>query len=331
MEHRPRRLVRQGLYDPSFEHDACGVGFVANINGVRSHDIIQKGLKVLENLTHRGACGCDPLTGDGAGLIIQVPDAFLRKACAAIDIELPAAGEYGVGLVFMPRDVRERNYCEQQLAKIVREEGQRLLGWRSVPVDVSQCGKTAREIAPEIRQVFIGRGAKTPDTAALERKLFVIRKRIERLIRESSLNDREYFYIPSLSSRTLVYKGLLLPEQIPAFYLDLVDPEMVSALALVHQRFSTNTLPSWERAHPYRFLAHNGEINTVRGNENWMRARERLFASPVFGDDLEKLMPIIEESASDSGKFDNAFELLVRSGRSLPHAAMMMKIGRAHV
>ena len=206
-----RTLKRQGLYDPFFEHDACGVGFVANIDGTRSHAIVEQGLTVLRNLTHRGACGCDPETGDGAGILMQVPDAFLRKVCAAADIELPAAGEYGVGLVFLPRDVQERNRCEQAFAKIVREEGLKLLGWRTVPVDADKCGSLARRNLPEIRQIFVGRGARVPDQAALERKLYVVRKRVERQIRESNLNDREYFYVPSLSSRTLVYKGLLLP------------------------------------------------------------------------------------------------------------------------
>ena len=319
-----RTLKRQGLYDPFFEHDACGVGFVANIDGTRSHAIVEQGLTVLRNLTHRGACGCDPETGDGAGILMQVPDAFLRKVCAAADIELPAAGEYGVGLVFLPRDVQERNRCEQAFAKIVREEGLKLLGWRTVPVDADKCGSLARRNLPEIRQIFVGRGARVPDQAALERKLYVVRKRVERQIRESNLNDREYFYVPSLSSRTLVYKGLLLPEQIPAFYLDLVDPDFTSALALVHQRFSTNTLPSWDRAHPYRFIAHNGEINTLRGNINWMHARQHQFASPLFGDDIKKILPIIEPNGSDSAMFDNALELLTHTGRSLPQAVMMM-------
>src|SRR5262245_56903520 len=236
---RPRWLL-----DPRTERDACGVGFVVNVKGERSHAIIEKGLTVLQNLTHRGACGCDPLTGDGAGMLIQVPDAFLRKVCAAIDIALPPAGEYGVWLVFLPRDVRERYYCEREFEEIIRAEGQRLLGWRTVPIDDTKCGPLAHSNLPQIRQIFIGRGPATRDQAALERKLYVIRKRIERLVRESSLNDREFFYLPSLSSRTLVYKGLLLPEQIPAFYLDLVDPDMASALALVHPRFSTNTFPS---------------------------------------------------------------------------------------
>ncbi|MEO8605540.1 MAG: glutamate synthase subunit alpha, partial [bacterium] len=319
-----RTLRAQGLYDPRFEHDACGVGFVANITGVKSHEIIEKGLTVLRNLTHRGACGCDPETGDGAGILLQMPDAFLRKVCEAIDIALPPAGEYGAGLVFLPRDVQERNVCRKLFEKIVRDEGQTVLGWRTVPIDESKCGRLARQNLPEIRMLFIGRGARTADQATLERKLYVIRKRVEHAVQAADLNDGEYFYVPSLSSRTFVYKGLLLPEQIPAFYLDLVDPDLTSALALVHQRFSTNTLPSWDRAHPYRFIAHNGEINTVRGNLGWMRAREARFASPVFGADIAKILPIVDPNGSDSAMFDNALELLTHTGRSLPHAVMMM-------
>jgi glutamate synthase domain-containing protein 2/glutamate synthase domain-containing protein 1/glutamate synthase domain-containing protein 3 len=315
---------RQPLYDPWFEHDACGVGFVANIGGERSHAIIKKGLQVLQNLTHRGACGCDPLTGDGAGMLVQLPHEFFRKVCDRLDVALPAAGEYGAGLVFLPRDVRERDFCKQTFERIIREEGQSLLGWRRVPVAPAHCGDLARSGMPEISQVFIGRGRNVADAAALERKLFVIRKRVERTIRESKLNDKEQFYVPSLSARTITYKGLLLPEQIPAFYSDLTDPDFLSALALVHQRFSTNTFPSWDRAHPYRFLAHNGEINTLRGNINWMHARQSQFASPLFGDDVEKILPIIEPNGSDSAMFDNALELLLHTGRSLPHAVMMM-------
>jgi glutamate synthase domain-containing protein 2/glutamate synthase domain-containing protein 1/glutamate synthase domain-containing protein 3 len=322
---RVRRLPgKQGLYDPFFEHDACGVGFVANIKGVRTHDIIQKGLTVMQNLTHRGACGCDPLTGDGAGMLVQVPHEFLRKAGEKAGIDLPGAGEYGVGLVFLPTDVRERNFCQQAFEKIIREEKQKVLGWRNVPIDASQCGDAARDVMPEIRQIFIGRGGDVPDLEAFERKLFIIRKRVERDIREADLKDNEYFYVPSLSARTLVYKGLLLPEQIPAFYDDLNDPDFVSALALVHQRFSTNTFPSWDRAHPYRYVAHNGEINTLRGNINWMHARESQFASLSFGGDMSKILPVIEPNGSDSAMFDNGLELLLHTGRSLPHAVMMM-------
>ncbi|GBD26069.1 Ferredoxin-dependent glutamate synthase 1 [bacterium HR30] len=319
-----RRPKREGLYDPYFEHDACGVGFVVNVKGEKSHDIIVKGLKVLENLTHRGACGCDPLTGDGAGMLLQIPDEFFREECRDLRISLPAPGEYGVGMVFLPRDPAERNTCLGLFEKAVRENGQRLLGWRRVPVHPEHCGPLARQSMPEIRQIFIGKGADVGDQDALERKLYVIRKSVERAVREAGLRDSESFYVPSLSSRTIVYKGLLLPQQIPLFYSDLRDTRVKSALALVHQRFSTNTFPSWERAHPYRFLAHNGEINTLRGNENWMRAREKMFSSPLFGDDIHKLRPIIEEAGSDSAKFDNALELLVRTGRSLPHAIMMM-------
>jgi glutamate synthase domain-containing protein 2/glutamate synthase domain-containing protein 1/glutamate synthase domain-containing protein 3 len=306
------------------EHDACGVGFVVNMKGVKSHTIIEQGLQILANLTHRGACGCDPLTGDGAGILSQMPDAFLRKACATLDIILPPAGEYGVGMVFLPERVDERNECLEMFEKVVREEGQRLLGWRRVPVDATKCGSLARESMPEIRQIFIARGRTTPDTAALERKLYVIRKRVERLVRESGLRDSESFYVPSLSSRTINYKGLLLPYQIPQFYKDLTDPDFTSALALVHQRFSTNTFPSWDRAHPYRYVAHNGEINTLRGNVNWMHARESMFASPLFGEDMEKLFPIIAPAGSDSAGFDNALELLVHTGRPISHAVMMM-------
>jgi len=319
-----RRLIKQGLYDPRFEHDACGVGFVANIKGVRTHDIIQRGLQVLQNLAHRGACACDPLTGDGAGILMQVPHEFLTEACRPLRMTLPDPGEYGVGLVFFPQQVNERNVCKELFECIVRREGLRLLGWRTVPTDPSACGDLARTNMPEIRQIFIGCGKAVRSEEELERKLYVVRRSVERAVKDAGLRDAEAFYVPSLSTRTLVYKGLLLPEQIPQFYADLRDPSMTSALALVHQRFSTNTLPSWERAHPYRFLAHNGEINTLRGNENWMRAREKLFASSRFGDDIAKLLPIIDEAGSDSSKFDNALELLVRTGRSLPHAIMMM-------
>jgi glutamate synthase (NADPH/NADH) large chain len=315
---------RQGLYDPRFEHDACGVGFVADMKGRPSHRIIEHGLQILENLTHRGACGCDPLTGDGAGMLIQVPHEFLAGEAERLRIELPPPGLYGVGMVFLPPDVQELNVCLALFEKVIHEEGQRLLGWRKVPVDATAPGPLARGCMPVIRQVLIGAGRGAGDQATLERKLYVIRKRVEHAVRAADLRDSERFHVPSLSTRTLVYKGLLLPEQIPVFYPDLRDPRLRSALALVHQRFSTNTFPSWDRAHPYRFLAHNGEINTLRGNENWMRARERMFASPLFGDDIEKIRPIVDESTSDSGKFDNALELLVHTGRSLPHAVMMM-------
>jgi len=308
------------LLDLRTERDACGVGFVVNVKGERSHDIIEKGLTVLQNLTHRGACGCDPLTGDGAGILIQIPDAFLRRECASEKIPLPAPGKYGVGMVFLPREKDDQRACIAAIEKVIAEEDQRLLGWRHVPIDEGAPGPLARTILPAVRQVFIA-GEADPD--ALERKLYVIRKRVEHQIRNSGMEHSERFYIPSLSTRTICYKGLLLPEQIPAFYHDLSDGEFVSALALVHQRFSTNTFPSWDRAHPYRFIAHNGEINTLRGNVNWMHARQAMFKTPLF-DDVRKLFPIIDPTTSDSGQFDNALELLQRTGRSIAHAVMMM-------
>jgi len=316
-----RAASNRGLYDPFFEHDACGVGFVANIDGTRSHEIVQKGLTVLENLTHRGACGCDLETGDGAGMLIQVPDAFLRKVGAPLGIELPPAGKYGVGLIFAPRAEAQRRVCEELFEKYAEAEGLYFLGCRDVDVDVSQCGPLARSIAPRMRHVFV---SPKDDLGrdALERKLYVLRKQIERAIQADETVD-ELFYIASLSCRTLVYKGLLLPEQMPGYFKDLRDPDLVSSLALVHQRFSTNTLPSWDRAQPFRYLAHNGEINTLRGNINWMHAREPRFHTPLF-DDPSKMLPIIEPDGSDSAVFDNALELLEHTGRSLPHSMMMM-------
>jgi glutamate synthase (NADPH/NADH) large chain len=314
----------QGLYNPEHEHDACGVGFVVNIKGERSHEIVLKGLQVLDNLTHRGACGCDPLTGDGAGMLLQIPHTFFERETAKLGFELPPAGEYGVGMVFMPLDAHKREACEEIFEQMVREEGQRVLGWRKVPVDETQCGVIARQGLPAIGQIFIGKGPGIADEAALERKLYVIRKRVTNEGARIKLDEGELFYVCSLSSLTIVYKGQLISHQIPKFYPDLLDPSVVTALAMVHQRFSTNTFPSWDRAHPYRFLCHNGEINTLRGNINWMHAREKQFASPLFGDDIKKIQPITEANGSDSAMFDNCLELLVRTGRSLPHAIMMM-------
>jgi glutamate synthase domain-containing protein 2/glutamate synthase domain-containing protein 1/glutamate synthase domain-containing protein 3 len=319
---RRQRAEELGLYRPDTEHDACGVGFVANIDGRRSHDIVAKGLQILDNLTHRGACGSDPLTGDGAGILLQIPHGFFHKECRRLGFELPRPGLYGAGMVFLP--ARERAACIALFEAIVREEGYVVLGWRDVPIYAGACGPLARAAMPAIRQVFVSCADEDCDPATLERKLYVIRKRVERSVRESELRDKDSFYVTSLSSRTIIYKGLLLPDQIPHFYLDLRDPAVETALAVVHQRFSTNTFPSWERAHPYRFLAHNGEINTLRGNINWMKAREAIFASERFGPDLAKLFPIIAPGGSDSAMFDNALELLVHTGRSLPHAIMMM-------
>jgi glutamate synthase (NADPH/NADH) large chain len=311
---------RQGLYDPQFEHDACGVGFVCNIDGRPSHGIIQRGLQVLVNLTHRGASGADAETGDGAGILIQVPHAFLERECAGLGIRLPEPGEYGVGAVFLPEDAAKRARCEHVLEQVVGEERQHFLGWRDVPTHAEHIGETARKGLPRIRQMFVLRGAGL-DAAAFERKLFVIRKRAELQLSTEGVRG---FHVASLSCRTLVYKGLLLAYQVKKFYSDLADPAIESGLALVHQRYSTNTWPTWDRAHPYRYLAHNGEINTVRGNHNWMRAREAVIRSGVWGDDIHKIMPIVTAGGSDSAMLDNALEFLVLSGRDLAHAMMML-------
>ena len=313
----------QGLYNPANEHDACGIGFVASIPGHRSHDIIRKGIQVLLNLAHRGACGCDPETGDGAGVLIQIPHKFFARECEKLGFTLPKAGSYGVGMTFLPVEKHPRLQCEGILERIVREEGLTLLGWRDTPVYASAIGRVARASQPYIQQIFV-RCAPGMDEDAFERKLYVVRKRAENEIRESGVEDAEMFYIPSLSCRTIVYKGLLLASQITNFYRELADPDVVSALCLVHQRFSTNTFPSWQRAHPYRYVAHNGEINTLRGNVNWMQARQSLLESPLFGEDIKKLHPIITPDGSDSANFDNAVELLLQAGRSLPHVMAML-------
>ena len=313
----------QGLYDPRNEHDACGIGFVVNIKGQKSHEIVRKGIEVLINLTHRGACGCDPETGDGAGLTIQIPHQFFARECAAIGIELPAAGEYGVAMTFLPVEKRQRLLCEGILERIVQEEGLKVLGWRDTPIDGSAIGRVARASQPYIEQMFVGAPAGM-DEDALERKLYVIRKRAETEVAASDMDDRGDFYLPSFSARTIVYKGLLLAPQIAHFYKELSDPDVTSALCLVHQRFSTNTFPTWQLAHPFRYIAHNGEINTLRGNVNWMHARQKILASPLFGDDMEKLMPVIAPGGSDSAGFDNAVELLFQSGRPMPHVMAML-------
>src|SRR5271170_6186118 len=313
----------QGLYHPAQEHDACGIGFVANVLGHKSHEIITKGIKVLLNLTHRGACGCDPETGDGAGVLLQIPHEFFVRECSKLGFKLPEPGAYGVGMTFLPVEKHQRLQCEGILERIVREEGLAVIGWRDTPVFASAIGRVARGSQPYIQQIFIGRNSLT-DEDAFERKLYVVRKRAENEISASDIEDAATFHIPSLSCRTIVYKGLLLAPQITNFYRELSDPDVTSALCLVHQRFSTNTFPSWQRAHPYRYIAHNGEINTVRGNVNWMHARQSLLASPHFGDDLKKLFPIIEPEGSDSANFDNALELLLQAGRSLPHAMAML-------
>jgi glutamate synthase (NADPH/NADH) large chain len=317
------RPQKQGLYDPRNEHDACGVGFIAHIKGQKSHAIVRQGLRILENLTHRGAVGADPLAGDGAGILIQIPDAFLRAEAGALGFTLPAAGQYGVGMIFLPRDAETRAACEKLIEQTIAAEGQRVLGWRDVPTDNSCFGASVRAVEPVIRQVFVGRGVGVDDNT-FERKLFVIRKVIENAVRTSGWNDSGRFYIPSLSCRTLVYKGMLLAYQVDAYYPDLSDARLSSALALVHQRFSTNTFPSWDLAHPFRMIAHNGEINTLRGNINWMAARRHSMSSKLLGDDLKKLWPLIAEGQSDSACFDNALELLVAGGYPLAHAMMLL-------
>ncbi len=316
--------VAQGLYDPRNEHDACGLGFIANIKGKKSHAIVSQGLEILKNLTHRGAVGADKLQGDGAGILIQMPDAFLRKECGKLGITLPKQGEYGVGMVFLPKEPASRMACEQEIARAVKIEGQKLLGWRDVPVDNTVLGETTKAVEPIIRMVFIGRGSPEMDGAALERKLYIIRKSSGHAIQALKLRHGKEFYVPSMSTRTLVYKGMLLADQVGEYFIDLRNPGLTSALAMVHQRFSTNTFPTWDLAHPFRMVCHNGEINTLRGNLNWIRARQQAIASKVLGEDLNKLGPLIYDVQSDSASFDNCLELLTMGGYSLSHAMMLM-------
>ncbi len=319
-----RAASEQGLYAHS-EHDACGVGFVAHIKGLKSHRIVADGLKILENIDHRGAVGADPLMGDGAGLLIQIPDAFYRAEMSRLGIILPPPGEYGVGMIFLPKEAASRQACVHELERAVQAEGQVLLGWRDVPVNRDlPMSPAVRAREPVMRQVFIGRGHDILVPDALERKLYVIRKIASAKITGLGLTHSSEYYVPSMSCRTVIYKGLLLADQVGKYYLDLQDERVVSALALVHQRFSTNTFPSWPLAHPYRMVAHNGEINTVKGNFNWMRAREGVMTSPVLGADLKKLYPITMEGQSDTATFDNALELMVMAGYPLAHAVMMM-------
>jgi len=318
-------LQRHGLYDAGRERDACGLGFVAHIKGHKAHSIIQQGLKILENLDHRGAVGADKLMGDGAGILIQIPDEYYRTEMAALGVTLPAPGEYGVGMIFMPKEHASHLACVQEVERAIRREGQVLLGWRDVPVDKDMpMSPAVRAKEPVIRQVFIGRGPDIIVPDALERKLYVIRRSAARAIQALKLTHSSEYYVTSMSSRTIVFKGLLLADQVGRYYKDLAEPRATSAFALVHQRFSTNTFPEWQLAHPYRMVAHNGEINTVKGNFNWMRAREGVMKSPVLGDDLQKLYPITFEGQSDTATFDNALELLTTAGYPLAHAAMMM-------
>jgi glutamate synthase domain-containing protein 2/glutamate synthase domain-containing protein 1/glutamate synthase domain-containing protein 3 len=314
----------QGLYHPQNEHDACGVGFICNLHGKKSHDIIHHALEILIRLTHRGASGSDPLTGDGAGILLQIPHKFYQKKCAELGIALPAEKEYGTGLVFLPQDKKDREACIKLLEEAVTAEGQKLLGWRTLPTNNSSIGKTAKKSEPYVMQIFIGRGEGITDDRTFDRMLYLIRKSAENKIFHSGIKNKDDFYIPTLTCRIIIYKGLLLPEQMEAYYPDLLDPEFESALALVHQRFSTNTFPAWKLAQPFHVLCHNGEINTVRGNFNWMNARQGLFKSTMFGDNIERLFPIIQPGLSDSAQLDQAVELLYHTGRSLPHVMSML-------
>ncbi|HNX81147.1 MAG TPA: glutamate synthase large subunit [Candidatus Omnitrophota bacterium] len=325
-----RHLAHQyGLYDPRFEHDACGVGFVCNIKGKKSNEIVTQGLEVLNRLAHRGATGADPKTGDGAGILLQMPHDFFVKVASAAHIDLPALGKYGTGLIFLPTEFKEREFCKKTFEKIVLQEGQSVLGWRQVPVDNSCIGKTAQETEPVIAQIFIGASprAKKSGTIDFERTLYCIRKKVENTIRSSDLRQKTFFYITNLSCRTFSYKGLLMTDQVGNFFLDLKDANIKSALALVHSRYSTNTFPTWDLAQPFRFLAHNGEINTLRGNINWLRAREGLLKTGVFGDDIKNIYPIVVPGGSDSATLDNVLELIVLSGRPLDQALMMLVPG----
>jgi len=316
---------KQGLYDPQFEHDACGLGFVVNMKGKKSHQLVSDALKILVNLDHRGACGCEANTGDGAGILIQVPHDFFAAESARLGFQLPAAGQYGVGQLFLPQVPAERDAVKAELARIVIAEGQTVLGWRDVPTDDSSLGRTAVAAEPFMAQVFISRDASIKDDEAFERKLYIIRKQAEQRIRYNpKFPGGKWFYVSSLSARTLIYKGMLMSEQVEKYYADLRNPAVVTALALVHSRFSTNTFPSWDRAHPNRYIAHNGEINTLRGNVNWMHSAQANFKSKVFGSEIKKVVPVINTDGSDSAQFDNCVELMVMAGRELPHAMMMM-------
>ena len=320
-----QHLEQHGLYSASNEHDACGLGFVAHIKGEKRHDIVTQALKILENIDHRGAVGADKLMGDGAGILIQIPDALYRAEMAAQGVELPPYGEYGVGMIFLPKEHASRMACEQEMERAIKAEGQVLLGWRDVPVNRDMpMSPAVKKTEPILRQVFIGRGSDVIVQDALERKLYVIRKTASANIQNLALKHSKEYYVPSMSSRTVVYKGLLLADQVGVYYLDLSDERCVSAIGLVHQRFSTNTFPKWPLAHPYRYVAHNGEINTVRGNYNWMKAREGVMSSPVLGPDLKKLYPISFAGQSDTATFDNCLELMTMAGYPISQAVMMM-------
>ncbi|RMH55988.1 MAG: glutamate synthase subunit alpha, partial [Candidatus Hydrogenedentota bacterium] len=321
----------EGLYDPALEHDSCGVGFVANVDGKKTFEIIRKGIEVVVNLDHRGACGCDPRTGDGSGILLQIPDEFFRREVSEGDLmegglhfDLPPVGQYGVGMVFLPQVPEDRHYCQGFIEETLEAEGFEVLGWRKVPVDNTVIGEFARDLEPHIEQVFVKPKIPFQTEEEFERRLYICRKIIQKAIRDGLPRAYHYFYIASLSCRTIVYKGMLISTQLSGFFRDLENPEMKSALAIVHQRYSTNTFPTWDLAHPFRYLAHNGEINTLRGNINWMTAREYFLRESVFGEDAEKILPICRSMGSDSALLDNALEFLLLGGRSIEHAMMMM-------
>src|SRR5687767_14994078 len=316
---------KQGLYDPAYEHDACGIGFVAHIHGLRSRDVVDKSLELLDNLSHRSAVAADSCTGDGAGILLQVPHAFMRRVCSGAGIPLPDAGSYGVGNLLLPSRRADRLACERIVERAVVEEGCTVLGWRDVPVDESVLSVPTRQKRPAMRQIFVaqmGVRREVDSNTSFEVLLYLIRRRIEAALRETQLGVN--CYVASFSSRTIVYKGMLRPDQLRSFYTDLRDPEVVTALAMVHSRFSTNTFPSWRLAHPYRFLCHNGEINTLRGNLSWMRVREAIMSSSRFGGRLASLLPVCGENQSDSASLDNVLELLTLAGRPLAHSMAML-------
>mgnify|MGYP006163429913 FL=1 len=316
---------KQGLYDPAYEHENCGIGLIVDIKGRRSHSIVQGALEICVNLDHRGGCGCDPITGDGAGLFIQIPDKFLRQACLSeLSLSLPQEGDYGAAFIFLSNDEVLYKREKEVASEVLLEMGLKLLGWRTVPVKSEILGKASAACEPRMEQLFVERPQGIDRGLSFERKLYLTRRIISHRLRFSSDDPDVSFHISSFSSKTMTYKGMLTTQQLTDYFPDLLDPSMESALALTHSRFSTNTFPSWHRAQPFRYICHNGEINTVRGNENWLYARQMQLASDVFGDDVNKLLPIIREDGSDSQKFDNCLEFLILSGRSLSHAMMMM-------
>src|SRR5476649_1364106 len=323
----PDTTLGQGLYDPALDKDSCGVGFIADIKGRKSHLIVEDGLRILCNLEHRGATGADPRMGDGAGILVQIPHKFFGKEATRLGFNLPKPGEYAVSQLFMPQDANWRQIIRDMYADMIAREGLTLLGWRDVPKDNASLGESVKPTEPAHMQVFIGLGNKKYAEEEFERRLYLLRKSISNAIYRRRERRTSGYYPVSISCRTAIYKGMFLADQLGSYYPDLHDPDFESAIALVHQRFSTNTFPAWSLAHPYRYVAHNGEINTLRGNNNWMAARQASVSSPLFGADINKLWPISYEGQSDTACFDNALEFLVQGGYSLAHAVMMMKIG----